>query len=613
MSTIAGAAGPAPQTFLSESATQLMAAQSYYARGTDNPFNADGVALAASSSACLAGDERWQVAGDARIDNRGELGLALGMDGAGASDAALILQAWSRWQEKALDRLVGDFAFAVFDRTGRRLFLARDPTGQRPLFYRRQNGGLAFASTPAAFRALGAGRALDRKRLAEALVSAADTGSQSFFQGIERVLPGELVRFGDGGLERRLYWQPSLDWSRIRGEDLVEEYRNLLDEAVGCRLRGSARPVACQLSAGYDSSAVTATAARLTSPAEVVAFTSAPAPGFNGDLPRARIADESVIATETAVLLGIRHEIVRDMPPLFDVIRRHSRLVQEPILSPYNLAWWVEIRRRARDLGADTLLTGELGNLTLNAGGVWSLPDWLGAGEWGRWWRQARAAARRSDVSWRGILFNSFGSRLPASVWLALRRRHLDIRPLADSSFLRPEWRRQMQSQTGRQDQPTGNSYRDRLHAIRQNDVGMLRKASTADCGIDERDPTSDRRLIEFSLTLQPEQLLCDGVSRPLARRALADRVPESVLDLPGRGLQAADWHTQFHRAEAEAVLEEIASNPTVADLLDVAQMRQAIADWPVGDWNGMPTIARYRLGLTNALATGLFVKEWEG
>jgi asparagine synthase (glutamine-hydrolysing) len=152
--------------------------------------------------------------------------------------------------------------------------------------------------------------------------------------------------------------------------------------------------------------------------------------------------------------------------------------------------------------------------------------------------------------------------------------------------------------------------YRDRLEVIRRNDSGAMRKPAFAQSGIVEIDPMADRRLVEFSLTLPPDQLLRNGQSRPLARAALADRVPAEVLNSPVRGLQSADWYLRFKQSDAWGVLEEVEPHPAVRDLLDLRQIRRAIEDWPDRDWESRDNGAKYRNGLMSALAVGIFLIE---
>jgi len=394
----------------------------------------------------------------------------------------------------------------------------------------------------------------------------------------------------------------------LRGVDLVEEYRHVLDVAVGDCLKGCEGPVATHLSSGYDSSSVTATAARLVStPDQIIAFTSAPAAAAPVPPGLWRIGDESEIAAATAATLGVRHVIVREVPAMQTVIRRQSLLFQEPVISAPNVAWLLQIRQEAAAAGANCLLSGTFGNATLNAGGLYVLQEWISQFRWLTWARQARLAARRADTRWRGVLFSSFGPWLPPSVQNMLRRRYLFSGPADDdASFLWPEWRKKALSAPHPRPR-FANGYAARIHLIRNGNLGMFRKGGIAGEGIDERDPLADRRLIEFSLKIPPEQLYWNGVQRPLARAALADRVPQSVIDLKLRGLQAADWAIRFTQVDARTMLDEISVNATARELFDLDRLRQAIDRWPTEDWNQLSVLGHYRWSVIGTLAAGMF------
>ena len=149
--------------------------------------------------------------------------------------------------------------------------------------------------------------------------------------------------------------------------------------------------------------------------------------------------------------------------------------------------------------------------------------------------------------------------------------------PWLSSCFVRPELLKQVPVARSAEHSPAA----ERLRIIRSFDTGVFRKGSLAMNGVDERDPTADRRLIEFSLQLPPEQLLQHRVFKPLARAALEDRVPQFVLDAPVRGYQGADWFSRLAQADALAVLEEVSSSHGVQELLDLPRLRQRAAMWP--------------------------------
>jgi len=138
------------------------------------------------------------------------------------SDAAILLAAVERWGESCVEKLIGDYAFALWDGAQRRLFLARDPIGQRPLHYHRGNSFFAFASMPKGLHALAAvPYAPDEDGIAEYLLLMPPTGTRTYFRDIERVLPGHIVTVSGHGLSARRHWQPKIRPLRLRQ---TEEY-----------------------------------------------------------------------------------------------------------------------------------------------------------------------------------------------------------------------------------------------------------------------------------------------------------------------------------------------------------------------------------------------------
>jgi len=145
---------------------------------------------------------------------------------------------------------------------------------------------------------------------------------------------------------------------------------------------------------------------------------------------------------------------------------------------------------------------------------------------------------------------------------------------------------------------------------LEEVDFGEYRKGVLAGWGIDERDPTADPRLVQFCLSLPIDMLMSGGVRRPLARAALADRVPAAVLDERKKGYQGADWGEALGRdlAALDALVEAIAADPAASRVIDVAQVRRLRADWPREGWATPRIVGLYRIGLLNALAAGHFL-----
>ena len=283
------------------------------------------------------------------------------------------------------ERLVGDYAFAVWDGVRRRLLLARDPLGQRPLHYYRGNKFFAVASMPKGLHALPEiPYAPDEGRIAEFLMLMPDTGTKSFFLGIERVQPGHVVTVTAEGFTTRRHWQPSKQRITLRRpEDYDEALRDLLDQAVSCRLRGTG-DVAVYLSGGFDSGAVATTAARLLAPSErrVIAFTGVPREGYNGPVPRNRIIDEASYAAATAALYpNIEHVLVPNegRSPLADLDRRFF-LFDRPFRGICATGWAHSMQSAIHKRKLRIVLHGTAGNLGLSYDGMELLPELFRSG-----------------------------------------------------------------------------------------------------------------------------------------------------------------------------------------------------------------------------------------
>lgn len=564
------------------------------------------------------------IAADVRLDNRDDLiaQLRLGdREPAKLSDSAIVLSAYEKWGEGSFARLVGAFAIAVWDSRRRTLILARDPAGSRPIHYHSGSGFFAFSSLPMGLHTLSeVERAPDEERLAAFVAEiGASYGEQTFYKDIRQLQSGHLLFATSGGIQTRRFWDPPRQYLRLaRPEDYVEAYREQLDQAVRSQLRGADGLVATHLSSGVDSSAVTATAARLLAPAggRVLAFTAAPREGFDGAAPRGRLGDESGIAAETAALHGnVEHIVVR--PQRGSILSDYvspAALYQQPVHNTCNSLWWRAINAVAQARGASVMLTGEVGNLTISAGGLPQLADLIREWRWLRWSAEGRKLVQGGTVRWRGVVAASLGPWMPRSMWKAINVAFLGESSRIDTDFIVGRyWRDRLASRERaavREFRPPRDSRGSRVRNLQSRDPGVMRKEALVRWGVDTRDPTSDQRLVEFCLALPPEMLLADGLARPLARRALADRLPNSVLYNRLRGQQFADWYERIGPAEANSLLEEMLKCDAVHRIVNVDRIRELIRDWPSGGWDRPSVYKEYRHSLLRALTAAHFAHQ---
>ncbi len=211
-------------------------------------------------------DGRYWVMQNGEIYNYVELQAeleGLGRRFATTSDTEVIAQAYAEWGPACLDRFNGDFAFAVWDRRERELFLARDRFGVRPLFVAELGGDLVFASElKAILRHPEARRELDPAALVESFTTWCISPDASSFPGIRELAPAHYLRVGPEGIREEHRWwdlrfSDAGDVSPAERSALAEELDELLADATRLRLRADV-PVAAYLSGGLDSSAIVA-------------------------------------------------------------------------------------------------------------------------------------------------------------------------------------------------------------------------------------------------------------------------------------------------------------------------------------------------------------------
>jgi asparagine synthase (glutamine-hydrolysing) len=234
-------------------------------------------------------------------------------------DTEAIAHGYEERAEAIVEALDGMFALAIWDARRRRLVLARDAFGKKPLYYWHDHRRLVFASEVKALLAAGVPAAMDEDALPEYLAFGYVPTPRSLFQGVRKVPPASVVVADGSGVQTpRRFWDPTFP---PRGEvapvglpEAAARVRELLTEAVRKRLVADV-PLGVLLSGGVDSSAIAALTARLV-PGKVMTFTA----GFEGDA----FFDERAHARAAAAHIGSEH---RD-----SVVQPHAAALMETLL-----------------------------------------------------------------------------------------------------------------------------------------------------------------------------------------------------------------------------------------------------------------------------------------
>ncbi|QDX25908.1 hypothetical protein FPZ54_07640 [Sphingomonas suaedae] len=541
---------------------------------------------------------RFHLVADLRLDNRAELAEALGLTQrlAVLADSDLLLAAWERWGTDTPDRLVGDFAFALWDADQRRLHLVRDLLGNRPLFYHCRNDRIAFATMAKGLHALpDIPLAPDPLTLMDCIALAPRRGPRSFFAEISRVEPGQRVTVHADGRIDLVDWY---DWDTPRDpglrsdDDFVQALRSTFDTAVAACLRSN-DPVGSQLSGGLDSSAVTASAALHLAQRNqrLSAYTHVPMAGARLDHWGDRTLDEGPLAA----LLAARHPNIdhvrvdsRDRQ-IGDDMDAHFHAAEYPPFNLCNQVWMTEICRQMQLRRERVMLVGTMGNMTISHQGIERLTMLARSGAWHTLASEGLALRRRG---WKTLSVASaaFGPILPPRLVDAMRRglrrpgRPQDLlvyAALNPELTLSADYRAHLEQIGHGLRLPQPRTTHDRvIYVLRHYDVaGLTHKGQLARYGIDQRDPTGDRRLIDLALAMPPHLLLRGGQTRWIYHRAFGDRIPPEILQQKGKGMQGADWPTRLEQTRGTIAAELDRASPTGDALLDLPLLRQLAAE----------------------------------
>ena len=476
------------------------------------------------------------VTADCRLDNREELLSELAA-AAQSSDAQLILAAYRRWGDDMPSRLLGDFAFALWDRSRNRLLCARDHFGIKPFYYALSRRAFAFSSEQGGVLACGwIDAALNEDSLAAYLASVAPKAEETLYRHVKRLPPAHLAVLDGGALEVRPYWR--LQPIDLGDEDAAAGLRRRLETAVADRLRGAVQAGA-MLSGGLDSSTIVCFAAPLHrqaagAPLKTFSLVFDETPQWNE-----RPYIETVLTTIDAAPCFIPSNGLSYVGSLPELLRQQHG----PFGAPNHPASR-RIYDAAREDQVRVLLDGHGGDEVVSQGLMW-LPELAASGRWIELWRQLSRLGRNENLRPRQVFWAQFKRHArivrllrPLKALLGGPRPPQDAPSPPPSRFLQPAWAERADA-LGREahDRLYGDVRTEQAHhlvlitgPLQAYALEILDKGA-ATAGVEARYPLWDKRVVEFCYSVAPAEKLKGGRTRSLIRRAMTDMLPERVRD----------------------------------------------------------------------------------
>lgn len=494
------------------------------------------------------------ITADARIDNREYLLKQLEIHQYKdeiITDSELILFAYEKWGEQCSEKLLGDFAFAIWDKNKNSLFCVRDHFGVKPFYYYASEKLFAFATEIKALFCLPEiNRVLNEEMVANYLINNFEDKSATFYQNILRLPAGCCLRVNNAKVTKRTYFEldPNRELSSLSNEEYAEGLREIFTEAVRCRMRSN-QSIGSMLSGGLDSSSIACVARDLQQ-----SKNGQKLPVFSIVYDRIKECDESKYIDVTLAQGGFNsHLIAADNHSPIKNLEAISWHTDSPVIGPgFSSAW--EVNKSIVETGIKVIFDGHDGDNAVSYGYNY-LDELAQAGKWFKLAKEAKGLSEVFSMSqweivneyfdhyrWKPFLkkhpkakiIQRISRRLsqqkisPPSVTNFAILSNLVNKNFAERINLNERYRSAKKSpinlsRTAREYHYNSVTSGGQSFALEQCD------ALAAAFGIEIRYPFWDKRLIEYCLSLPGEQKCSQGWNRVVMRRAMSKILPDKV------------------------------------------------------------------------------------
>ena len=533
------------------------------------------------------------ITADARIDNRDELISALQLNHCPPdkiTDSDIILAAYQEWGETCPKKLLGDFAFAIWDGRTQTLFCAKDHMAIKPFYYYSSPKIFAFASEIKALLCLDEVPCeLNEVRVAEYIAGRFEDRTLTFYKGIYGLPAASSLVVSPNKSKLNNYWSldPTKEIQLGSVQDYAEAFLEIFKQSVECRLR-SAFPIGSTLSGGLDSSSIACTARDLlkTADREPLHTFSAIFPDLpEGDL---KNIDERPYVDSVAAMGNIHAHYVRadlsgPLPDLENLLWH-----QEEPFPPPNLYMHLAIYKSAQKQNVRIILDGTDGDTTVSHG-LGLLPEAIRTGQWRTLLSETAAFSNRYKLPyWKTLI--KYGVR-PAIPQLSKKiesifKEQNSPYSLERYPFINPDFFQRIclgdRISVASQTRASANTARENHIAgitspLFQLALDINDKAS-ATYGLEPRYPFFDRRLIEFCVALPADQKLRDGWTRAVLRHAMEGILPAKIQWRLGKGNLSSNYRRKLLEYERETVEKAIyESSNVIESYTNTARLRSEL------------------------------------
>lgn len=559
-------------------------------------------------------EDQLMITADAIIDNREELFADFGINKEiwdTISDSQLILMAYKKWKKDAPKYLIGDFAFAIWDDQKKELFCTRDGVGTRTLYYYKSKDVFAFCTVMKPLVNTYCDQLeLNQRWITEFFTLPAGTQeyecNETIYNEIIQFPVAKSITVSEHHFEITQFWNPLKDMKPIRyknSEDYINIFNKIFDEAVRCRLRGIGE-FGTMMSGGLDSGAVATVAASILAEQDkrLKAFCAVPMKEFEREDSKYKIYDETEYAQTIVEHSGNIDIAFVDCEGITALthLGHYLNSLEQPYKLMENITWINDIYKQSSDIGCKVILKGQFGNATISRGDFIVHALTL--------FREFRYCTLIKEII-KGSRFHGIPTKFVAKQVLGaiipyrlkvLKHKILNKKKSFDR-FSNTPINRELIDRWGvekRFDKKNINLLVNKVLDFYESNEFILDDMTFAHLGaydtkfglahgIIMRDPTKDKRVIEYCLNIPYTQYVKDGVERCLIRNAMKDKLPDKVrLNHIKRGVQGSDWIDRLypHREEIMYEFNTVINLDYIKHFFDLDKLKQLISDETIWD-----------------------------
>ncbi len=497
---------------------------------------------------------------DVVLDNRKELLDKLGIakeQGSCMADGDILFAMYKKYGYDSLNDLLGAYAFVWYDRSTNKIELVLDAVGNRCVYYRIINDVFYFSSLLEPLAELSSDTRLNDRWITDFLAMdylfMINETEETPVKEIYRIAPAQYISYQDEKIEKAIYWKPFDNFKEYRlssDEKYRHRFCDLWNAAVKCNIRDKSN-TSILLSGGLDSTAVAAVAAPYVKEdgASLYSYTSVPMEGYVADNSGYDVENEKEDVEKTAAFYGniITQYVDLNGKNPWELSSKAIRNMEIPLKSIQNYLWIEEALEKAYEKQSRIMLTGSYGNTSISFTDLNVYMNTLYKNrKYVKLKKELEAFSTNMGFpvryAWKQIIrtMRAEFEQTPYPYGLSYVNRDIAKKLNTEKRLCEIE----KNSFESTKDFTIGR--RNMVHWLSMRQIGEAFTKHSLATGVLLRDPTIDKRVVEFCIHLPMEQFCRDGIDRRLVKEYLKDIMPPHVMQFQKKGKQSADLKYRF-------------------------------------------------------------------